>query len=435
MRVGFYGGVANNLYVFAKLAARAGWDVCFIRDRSDRFPFSQPSWEDVSATMRSEEIRATASWSWTRWTEWEQQHGWAPPDWLVDPLEATGAAARIRGRPPMLDRLLLKAAARRIPWWGPALEAMDTCDALVVCGGDGVLLALASGKPFMILPHGGEMRWAAGVEIPRVRHPVRWLAHRAYGRLLAQGFRSAWCVGSHDPTHGTGGMEGRGRDRAPRLGVREYVYAPFPLESAPPSAKAERRSRLGDLLGDLGLPVPQAEYVALIPSRIDFHWKGQEAFFRAMQRLPQPDALHVVATGWGGDLEKARSLLSPDQMTLLPFALSKALLYRFYRAVDLVVDQFRLAVYGTSASEAMSHGTPVMMWIDTALFEEQGWEPPPVFNARTEDEIFAVLDRLVGGRIDLEARSREAHEWGQRTHAAPASLRRCRRYLEQAVNG
>jgi hypothetical protein len=110
-------------------------------------------------------------------------------------------------------------------------------------------------------------------------------------------------------------------------------------------------------------------------------------------------------------------------------------LYRFYGAVDLVVDQFRLAVYGTSASEAMSHGTPVMMWIDTALFEEQGWEPPPVFNARTEEDIFDLLRRLVGGAADLESRSGDVHAWARRTHAAPASLQRCRRYLERAVNG
>lgn len=435
MRVGFYGGVANNLYVFAKLARRGGWDVCFIRDRSDQFPFSQPSWEDVSCTMRSEEIQAASTWSWEQWTAWEHRQGWEPPDWIVDPLDRLGVRAGVRGRGSRLDHALLKMVANRTPWWPPALEAMQACDVLVAGSVDGTLLALASGRPFVIFPHGGDMRWAAGVDTPHTRNPVKWLALRLYGRLLRQGFRAARCVGSHDPTQGTGGVEGRGRHRADRLGVRAFVYVPYPLESAEPRPRDERRARLRDLLGEWGVSVPQAEVVALIPSRVDFHWKGQDAFFRALHRLPQSDVLHVIATGWGADTDKARSLLSPQQITLLPFALSKPLLYRLYGAVDLVVDQFRLAVYGTSASEAMSHGTPVLMWIDPVLFEEQGWEPPPVFNARTEDEIFDVLHGLVGGQIDLEARGRDAYEWSRRTHAAPVSLERCRRYLEQAVNG
>ena len=47
MKIGLYGGMANNMYALAKGMAAEGADVCFIRDRSDRYPFSQPLWDDV----------------------------------------------------------------------------------------------------------------------------------------------------------------------------------------------------------------------------------------------------------------------------------------------------------------------------------------------------------------------------------------------------
>ena len=92
MKIGFYGGMANNMYVFAKAFHAAGVDVCFIRDRSDKYPFSQPVWEDQSFTMHYEEVPRASGWSWERWSQQERDVGWIPPTWMVDPLETLSAA-------------------------------------------------------------------------------------------------------------------------------------------------------------------------------------------------------------------------------------------------------------------------------------------------------------------------------------------------------
>ena len=91
MRIGLYGGLANNMYVFAKAMATHGLDVCFIRDRGDRFPFSQPVWEDVSCTLDHDKIAKAVHWTWEEWTAWEHQLEWQPPNWLKDPLKAISA--------------------------------------------------------------------------------------------------------------------------------------------------------------------------------------------------------------------------------------------------------------------------------------------------------------------------------------------------------
>ena len=41
MKIGLYGGVANNMYVFARAMAKQGLKVCFIRDRGDLYPISK----------------------------------------------------------------------------------------------------------------------------------------------------------------------------------------------------------------------------------------------------------------------------------------------------------------------------------------------------------------------------------------------------------
>src|SRR4030043_905009 len=99
-------------------------------------------------------------------------------------------------------------------------------------------------------------------------------------------------------------------------------------------------------------------------------------------------------------------MILPQQATFLPCAVSKPILYDFFRAADVVVDQFRMGIYGTSSVEAMSCGAPVMMWIDKKRFQANGWPPPPVLNGKNEEEITRMLRDILIGRIDLENRAR-----------------------------
>jgi len=79
-------------------------------------------------------------------------------------------------------------------------------DLLIVCGIDGAILASRTELPYIIWPHGGDIRLAAGLG----NLPEKWrsqLVVRFKRALLKRAFMNANFVGSHDPT-GIGGHIG-----------------------------------------------------------------------------------------------------------------------------------------------------------------------------------------------------------------------------------
>lgn len=150
---------------------------------------------------------------------------------------------------------------------------------------------------------------------------------------------------------------------------------------------------------------------------------------RALASLDQKNNLHLIFSGWGTDYEKARGMILPHHATFLPCAVSKPTLYDVFSTADVVVDQFRLGIYGTSAVEAMSCGAPVMMWIDKERFYTHGWDPPPVLNVRNEKEIAGILSNILSGRLDLEKHARAALDWVSRTHTEEVMVRSLKEIL------
>ena len=427
MRIGFYGGIANNMYVFAKAFKRHGHDVLFIRDRGGLFGFSQPLWDDVRYTLEYGELAQSYQWSWEEWAVRERQLQWRAPDWLADPFDIQSTAPLIVRTPfSGVDTALLRRIALGQRHWRAVVDLMQRCDVLLVCGIEGELLALASSRPFAIWTHGGDLRTAAGFHPPQSRRWPEWRHYLMQQRLLRLAFKRALFVGSYDPL-GFGGHVGR----IPRR--FKIVQCPIPVQVAPRLPKAQRRFLLAEVMQGVGQAAPAADYVLFVPSRVDFYWKGMDRLLRALSRVENAASLHVIVSGWGRDYESARRMVSREMVTFLPCALSRPVLHDFFRAVDLVADQFLLGTYGTGAVEAMGVGTPVMMWFDDEPLLARGWEPPPVLNARTEVEIAGVLSDVIAGRMDLDERAHQIHEWVARVHGedvvVPALAERFRRAL------
>jgi glycosyltransferase involved in cell wall biosynthesis len=119
----------------------------------------------------------------------------------------------------------------------------------------------------------------------------------------------------------------------------------------------------------------------------------------------------LVCAGWGADLDRSKQLIDElgigDRVRLLPYAMSKGRLRRYYRAADVVADQFTVGSYGGSALEAMSCARPLLIDLD----EERFPSLPPVVNVSEPDEIARALDKLLG---DEEARAQvgaRARDW------------------------
>jgi glycosyltransferase involved in cell wall biosynthesis len=417
LKLGLYGGLANNMYVFAKALVKKGLDICFIRDRRDRYPFSQPVWEDVAWTLNYDEVAKATNWRWEEWTEREVKLGWKAPEWLADPLEESEdkrfTCSQDFG---FLDRFLMNLFSKKRTYWNRIIALMSRCDILLVCGIESSILALASGKPFIIWPHGGDIRTAAGLHPPRSLNPSNQVKYFLQLRLLRLAYKNALCIGTH----------------ATRIWLRKHIgntalkyeirVVNMPFQIRQRLSKDKRRDLLSALMKRLQLPMPNVEWVGFVPSRIDFLWKGSNRLFQAIPRVADKGKLHYIVSGWGTNYQEAKQMVSSSQVTFLPCAVSKPVLYDFFRAADFVVDQFLLGFYGTSAIEAMSCGTPVIMWIDKETFQEEGREPPPIFNAKIEEDIIQILTGIISGQIDLEEGSRAAHDWVRRNHSEESAI-------------
>jgi glycosyltransferase involved in cell wall biosynthesis len=398
LRIGLYGGVANNMYVFAHAFARAGHTVRFIRERAERFAFSQPVWEDVALAWTQEDMTAASQGSWDAWSATEARVGWQAPSWLIDPW-TTGFPA------------WMAPFRQRVHW--AACQAMRQCDIVLVCGIDATLLAWLSGRPYVVWPHGGDIRFAAGIDGNQSTSPVTATKRR----LLRRAYQQALWVGTHDPT-GVGGHLG---DLVARMTDVRFRRLAIPMRLQPRLAADERRSQRSALLAELGLPPVDAPQVAVIPSRLDFEWKGHDRLIAALALLPADQRPYLIASGWGRHQDDMRGQIAEagllDRISFLPGPVSKPLLYRLFQSADFAIDQFCMGSYGTAAVEAMSVGTPVMMHIAGAAFAARGWEAPPVLNADRPETIAALLSDLATGKCDLDAASIAVTDWMSRVHA------------------
>ncbi len=406
------------MYVFAKAFHAAGVDVCFIRDRSDKYPFSQPVWEDQSFTMHYEEVPRASGWSWERWSQQERDVGWIPPTWMVDPLETLSAAAdRVDlSQLSPVDRLWTRRYLSA-PHRENTLKVMRDCDALMVCGIEGSILARFSGKPYIIWPHGGDLMIAAGMLQPPVLRYRQRIIHGIMARHMRAAFDGAICVGNHEPS----GISSAYWGAEHYIQKLRVVFMPIPIPVRPRASPAERRERLLELLREVGVETEVTGLTGFVPSRIDYKWKGHDRLLSAIQMrksMLREARAKIIFSGWGEDLQHARQFAAENDIAditvFLDVAISKPLLFGLYDCVDFAVDQFTLGMYGTAALEAMAGGCPLIIWLNDAY--ERAWGPPPVMNAMTPEQIARVLELLSMGRYDLESASSALQSWMDKIH-------------------
>ncbi|MCP4151626.1 MAG: glycosyltransferase [bacterium] len=400
--------------------SKFGIDVCFIRDCHDRFAFGLPVWEDVPFTLNYEEVRASSGWGWSRWERLENEVGWRAPVWMRNPIKKE-CLRGIAGVDPLelIEDARLKEfyMHNKKESWSGIISLMRDCDALLVCGVWGAIFAMMSKKPFIILPHGRDLRLALG--LASMHAPE-------FDWVIRQAFREASFIGQK-----INGWNDKSQDVADTFSYRR-LHLPFACRER--LGKEARRVLLAELFEKLRLPLPRAEYIGFIPSRIDYKWKGLDKFFKAYSRLENRGGIHLIASGWGDNYPDARRDFGGENVTFLPCAFSKPLLFDFYRACDFAVDQFELGIYGTSACEAMSCGTPVLMWIDNELYARKGGVTPPVLNARSERDILALLKDILSGKSDLEAAAGDARKYVKEVHDEEQWVKKLAAYFEGIIN-
>ena len=135
----------------------------------------------------------------------------------------------------------------------------------------------------------------------------------------------------------------------------------------------------------------------------------------------------LVLFAWGlqEDLEASRGLIKAlglEGRVHWQAPQPRTRLVHFYRAADIVLDQFSEVVgsFGTTTVEAMACGKPVITYLSSAVHE---WckdvlpEPPQVLSARTIDEIYHYM-RFVAERPEWRVSLGElARAWVENYHS------------------
>lgn len=413
MHIGLAGGVANTHYQLTRLLNEMGESAFFIRLSSNNFAFSQPLWEDASLTLSYDEVMQSTQWPREKWHKLERQFDFKPPDWL---LEVDNG---VSNQPIVKTNFLECTAYQLFELRRPELRRVRTvlgkADYLLLGAGWPEIVGNFTGRPFSIWPSGGDIREAAGRMKLETISPLRFAGRYLHHRLLRLSFEKADMIFSHNPMN-MGSLRG-----CDRLKLKNFQYLPFPLGIATPVSSNEKFALRVELGKRLGFNVSNDVHLLFVPSRLDFSWKGTDRFLRAFC-ASKPKQTSLICSGWGIDRDKAIKMVGEagmaEKVFFLNCALSKPLLLQMFQCADIVVDQFVLGAYGTSALEAMSVGTPVMMWIDEKKFKEANMSIPPVLNAKTTEEIRILLRKIDGDQIDIEEHGRSALSWVSEIHNA-----------------
>ena len=235
------------------------------------------------------------------------------------------------------------------------------------------------------------------------------------GQLLALGYQLAdACIITNPDVLGS----------AKRLGLRHYRFIPHPVDETKycpgetPLANELRR--------ELRVPL-----IFFCPSRHEWSngsdSKRSDRVIRAFGRYVREaepaglPAAALVLTKWGTDVRASQQLchdLGIEGRVVWRHPMHKMRLLEYYRAADIVLDQFHDAVgsFGTVTVEAMACARPVIMYFNPQAHEWCLEENPPIQSALTTPEIYGQLVALAGSAERRAAVGAQSRAWVERWH-------------------
>lgn len=226
------------------------------------------------------------------------------------------------------------------------------------------------------------------------------------GQLLATAYQQAARVIITNPDV---------RPLAERLGLRNCVFIPHPVDEekfcpGPSEVRGELEAKFG-----------QGVLVLFAPARHDWAVKGTDKMIRAVARLIREERLLIilVLTTWGQEVQRSKALIAQagieKRVIWLPL-LPKRQMVEYYRAADIVLDQFNIGTFGLATPEAMACGKPVVLHFDPKIHEWCFSEMPLVVEAQTEEEIYERLKELVKDPAKRERVGEQSRAWIAQHH-------------------
>ena len=218
---------------------------------------------------------------------------------------------------------------------------------------------------------------------------------------------------------------------AEKAGIRHYTFCPHPIDET--IFKPGR-----DVDWDQSLRSRYAAKALLFaPARQNWRLKGNHKLFEgfALALAREVDAVLLVP-GWGQEVARSKALCRrlniEGRVVWLP-PMSEPLMARFYRNVDIVLDQFELGVFGLITPKALACGAVVLTSYDE---EHNSWcfpKAPPVVACSTSEEIGSAIAELARNPERRRKIGLAASEWIAAYHSSTIVAERLRQAMENAT--
>jgi len=417
MRTVHVGNVANIAYLTVKALRAAGAEAdVYIPDQG--LPaISYPEWEEGDFDVSS------VSWSSPDWQAVPMRNNWTRPPWVKrvpdsmwkrlpfsndDPFVRCSEGRLNARRAWRMHRVVNEALRRR---GLPELKIEETCRMFDIFRWEEMVRAYD-----VVVAYGAEPIQCLGDFPPRpyiavdYGSPLRAMIHGEAGpydpNLLRASYEWADRVVLTNPDT---------QPIAEELGLR-YVFIPHPVDEGKfhpgPSAM---RSQLENTFGNDLL-------ILFCPARHDWKIKGSDVMIRGVARFLRATNHRAVLAlaAWGNDMERSRDLLRREgvaDMVVWQAACPKIQLAEWYRAADVVLDQFAIGTFGLATAEAMACGKPVVLHFKPEVHHWCFPELPPVVAAADEEELLEALIRLAADPELRERVGQTNHRWFLQYHS------------------
>ena len=173
------------------------------------------------------------------------------------------------------------------------------------------------------------------------------------------------------------------------------------------------------------------------PARQNWRVKGNQKIFEGFAHALACGANAVLLVpGWGQEVSRSKALcrrLGIENRVAWLAPMSEPMLARFYRSVDLVLDQFELGVFGLITPKAMACGAVVLTSYDDA---HNTWcfpEPPPVVRCSTSEAIGLAIADLTSDPERRRAIGSASIAWIAANHSSAIVAARLKQAMEIAA--
>jgi glycosyltransferase involved in cell wall biosynthesis len=220
------------------------------------------------------------------------------------------------------------------------------------------------------------------------------------------------------------------RALAENAGIQNYSFCPHPIDESvfrPGDESAWRRH----ILDEYG-----AEVLLFAPARQNWALKGNDSVFLGFAELLKSGMSAVLLVpGWGQEVARSKALchrLGIAERVAWLKPMPERLLARYYRAVDLVLDQFQLGVFGLITPKAMACSAIVLTSYED---RHNSWcfpTPPPVVRCSSANQIARAAITLMADANARRAIRSKSQAWIAEYHSSHVVAKRLSQAMESA---